>query len=206
MLQHLRANLWLLLLTVALCTVLYPLGLWAVGQGVFRHQAQGSLIDTEGKPAAGDQEAVGSRLIAQPFTGPGYFHPRPSAAKYDATASGASNWGPGNPQLRERVVKDLEGKAGLVPADLVTASGSGLDPHITLAGARHQLGRVAGWWAGRTKRDDAEVKQDIEGLLRRQSQAPLGGLAGADLVNVLELNLSLRRHFASAPRLRVRLR
>src|SRR5689334_18241431 len=96
MLPHLRANLWLLAWTLVLCSVLYPLSLWAVGQAVFRHQAEGSLIDRSGKPAGAAGAAVGSRLIAQPFTGDGYFQPRPSAASYNAAASGASNWGANN--------------------------------------------------------------------------------------------------------------
>src|SRR5947209_14948691 len=88
--HHLRANLWLLVLTLALCSVLYPLILWAVGQTAFPGNAQGSLIDK-----------TGSRLIAQQFDGEEYFHPRPSAANYDASASGASNWGASNPALRK---------------------------------------------------------------------------------------------------------
>src|SRR5262249_29842740 len=98
--QHLRANLWLLLLTLILCSVLYPLALLGVGQAVSPRQAQGSLID-------GGDKAVGSRLIAQPFTGDGYFQPRPSAASYNAAASGASNWGPSNYLLRDRVARQL---------------------------------------------------------------------------------------------------
>ena len=99
--QHLRANLWLLALTVILCSVLYPLALWAVGQGLFRDKAQGSLVfDRQGN-------AVGSRLIARPFTGDEYFQPRPSAVSYNAAASGASNYGANNPLLRDRVARAL---------------------------------------------------------------------------------------------------
>jgi K+-transporting ATPase ATPase C chain len=391
MLHHIRANLWLLALTLLLCSVLYPLALWTVGQTVFRNQAQGSLIDKDGKPTAG--EAVGSRLIAQPFTGDEYFQPRPSAASYNAAASGASNWGANNYQLRFRVAKalgpivkyggkstkkgqlvgpdvekwfrawrgspdpaerldrrspqalgDLRSTGGRgretraqrdetraqrgivaqwaqtypsaaqtwvkddkantafveqwqkthpdevarwitdnpntpepkpedlavpffvsfsaehprnfpsqvehkipppfppptsggghgwgekviepvkegtdiqayffdmwrqenpdvdlqpVPADMVMASGSGLDPHITLKNALYQLDRVADKWAAETKRDAAPVKKEIEDLLLQKAHAPLGGLAGVDLVNVLEVNLALRDHFGAQTR------
>jgi potassium-transporting ATPase KdpC subunit len=119
---HLRANLWLLVLTVLLCSVLYPLALWAIGQTIFPTQSQGSLIlDAANKP-------IGSQLIAQEFKGDEYFQPRPSAASYKAEASGASNWGANNYLLRDRVARQLGpivryGKAaeedGKVPGELV---------------------------------------------------------------------------------------
>ena len=104
MIQHLRANLWLLLLTVLICCVLYPLVLWGIGQTVFRDKANGSLVFDK------DGAAIGSRLIAQPFTADEYFHSRPSAVGYNGAASGASNWGANNPALRKRV----EGMLGSV--------------------------------------------------------------------------------------------
>jgi K+-transporting ATPase ATPase C chain len=332
MLSHIRANLWLLLLTVVLCCVIYPGILLLVGQTVFPTQANGSLIlDEGGKP-------IGSRLIAQPFTGDEYFQPRPSAVSYNAAASGASNWGANNYLLRDRVARqlgpmvkyrgganagklaapDIEkwfqedragGKPGIVaqwanahatvaqnwvkadpanaayvavwqekhpaevaqwkkdnpdtpepkpedlavpfftsfshdhpgtfpalverkladgkpdrhiepakvgtdiqasffdmwrqdhadadlesvPGDMVMASGSGLDPHITLKNALYQLDRVAGKWAAETKVDPAEMRRDIEALLRKHIEAPLGGLVGVEMVNVLELNLALQQ-------------
>ncbi len=98
---HLRANLWLLVLTVLLCSVLYPLVLLGIGQTVFHDKAQGSLLtDAQGHP-------IGSRLIAQPFTADEYFQPRPSAASYNAAASGASNWAASNYLLRDRVARQL---------------------------------------------------------------------------------------------------
>ena len=333
MFQHLRATLWLLLLTLVICSVLYPLGLWAVGQTVFRHRAQGGMLDGKGEAASSPENAVGARLIAQPFSGDGYFQPRPSAASYNASASGASNWGPSNYLLRDRVARQLgpivkyrsgskkghpvgpdidawfKSKPGIVakwanahpavasawvkadklnteyvalwqkdhpkevakwfeenpgtpepkpedlavpffvsysqahpatfpaaverkgpnggkipkgiepveegsdiqgtffdmwlqehpktdlepvPADMVMASGSGLDPHITLKNALYQLDRVAATWAADTKRDLVTVRKEIEELLHRKKEAPLMGLAGVDLVNVLEVNLALR--------------
>jgi K+-transporting ATPase ATPase C chain len=335
MLGHLRANLLLLALTLLLCSVIYPLALWIVGQTLFESKAQGSLIYEGGK-------AVGSRLIGQPFSGEEYFQPRPSATtpSYNAAASGASNYGASNYLLRDRVARQLgpivkyaggprkgkevapdietwfredrfRGKVGIVaqwaeahptlasnwvkadplntayveawskdhpaevaawvkenpgtpepkpedlavaffvsyakahprtfpaiiekknadskteknvepvtkgvdiqatffdlwrqehptaelepvPADLVMASASGLDPHITLKNAFFQLERVAGKWAEKTKRSPAQLRGEIEALLRERAEAPLGGLVGGDLINVLEVNLLLRQRY-----------
>jgi len=333
MTAHLRANLCLLIFTVLLCCVLYPLVLWGIGATLFHDKAQGSLIsDAQGK-------LLGSRLIAQPFTADEYFQPRPSAASYNAAASGCSNWAACNYLLRDRVARQLgpivkyrggskkgqqvapdiedwfrkdrfDGKPGIVeqwanahngvaqnwvktnndpvsqklanayvaawhrthekevkqwihdnpdtsepkpedtedqsplavaffvsyshehpgtfpsivehkaadgktekkvepvkegsdiqagffdmwlaahkdadlepvPADMVMASGSGMDPHITLANARWQLDqRVAGAWAKKTGGKEAELHQEIERLLNEQSQAPLAGLVGVPL-------------------------
>jgi K+-transporting ATPase ATPase C chain len=333
---HLRANLWLLGLTVLICCVLYPLTLWSIGQGIFADKAAGSLLTKEGKPTRDEKQAVGSRLIAQPFSGPEYFQPRPSAASYNAGASSGSNYGANNPKLRYRVAQTLgpivkyqsgpnkgklagpdiekwfqqdlfkgqphlvaqwaetypasaqdwvkadplnskhvagwqklhpkeveewkqknpdaseskpedfavpffisfsrtypgkwpgivETKAAdgktekriqpvtedtdiqrsffdiwlqehpdvelvKVPADLVMASGSGLDPHFTLQNALYQLDRVVEAWAEKTKADKAEIRQAIEQLLNRQAEAPFGGLAGVKLINILQVNLAL---------------
>ncbi|MCY2995159.1 MAG: potassium-transporting ATPase subunit C [Planctomycetota bacterium] len=334
---HLRANLWLLVLTVLLCSVLYPLALLGVGQLVFHDQSQGSLVmDAGGRPR-------GSRLIAQPFTADEYFWPRPSAVSYNATASGASNWAASNYLLRDRVARQLgplvkyrsgpqagrlvgpdieswfqhdrfagkpsivaqwaalhpvvaqnwvkadprntahvaewrkthpgeiaewikahpgttepkpedlatsfftdyshthpgtfpclieqatsEGKteqtlesatagtdiqAGFfdmwmqehgdlelepVPADMVMASGSGLDPDITLSSALYQLPRVAAAWAKKTGSDEQQLRRQIDQWLRERIHAPLGGLVGVPLVNVLEINLVLRDRYERA--------
>ena len=189
---HLRANLWLLGLTVLLCCVLYLLILWAVGQTVFPDKASGSLIVEDGR-------IIGSRLIAQPFTQPEYFWPRPSAVSYDASNSGGSNLGASNPKLRERVVQSLDQLRRYphhpnkdVPADMVMTSGSGLDPHITLDNALYQLDRVAQAWATKSGLDGSKVRMTVEKMLRQNATSPLGGLAGVELVNVLEINLLLR--------------
>jgi K+-transporting ATPase ATPase C chain len=305
MIQHLRASLRLLVLSVLICCVAYPLVLLGIGQTIFPDKANGSLVfDKNGAP-------IGSRLIAQPFTADEYFHPRPSAASYNGAASGASNWGPSNPALRKRVeamlgpvlkykdgrpvgpdivtwVKAELGKekavlkkwmaddsslaghwaadtaaaeflkkwlaqhpsevaewskanqgteiapkdiAGLffesyaqgksttwpetggidlqaafftvwwkahanldvqpIPADMVMASGSGLDPHITLDNAVYQLDRVAAAWATKSKQDPSKVREQIEKMLNENSEAPLNGLAGVKFVNVFEVNLAL---------------
>ena len=326
---HLRANLWLLGSTVLICCVLYPLALWAIGQGIFPDKAAGSLVvDKDGKP-------IGSRLIAKPFTSDQYFQPRPSAASYNASASAGSNYGANNPKLRYRVAQALgpivkyssgpkknqlagpdiekwfqqdrfkgqpyivaqwaeayssaaqdwakdkfnseyvsawqkahpkeveewlkkkdisepkpedlavpffvsfshtfpgtwpgvvekktpegntekriepvtedttiranffdmwlqehpDAKLLEVPADLVMASGSGMDPHITLRNAYYQLDRVADAWAKKTGKDSTEIRMLIEGLLKQKASAPFGGWAGVELINVLEVNLELR--------------
>jgi K+-transporting ATPase ATPase C chain len=311
MLNHLRGIVLVMVLTVVLCCIVYPAILWAVGAVAFPEQARGSILHAK----AGT--AVGSRLIAQPFTGKEFFHPRPSAVSYNAAASGASNWAASNPLLRDRVARSLgliaryDGrpphgntvqedvrawfasqpdpvaawvdahpsvvstwagddkckdaikqwadrnphamnrwkkenpgnddpqpsdlaatfftanakafhetwpnpaddsmwsveavffddwlqdpanhgvKLKKVPADLVTTSGSGLDPHITLDGALYQLDDVAEAWATETKTGATTVKKEIETLLRENASAPLYGLAGAPLINVLEVNRAL---------------
>jgi potassium-transporting ATPase KdpC subunit len=321
MTAHLRSNILLVILTLLLCSVAYPLVLLAVGQLAFPNMANGSLIERDGKP-------IGSRLIAQNFTADHYFWPRPSAANFNAAASAASNWAANNPRLRFRVARqlgpivkyvdgrpvgpdvekwfvekdrlaawaadnptlaaewvktddttkkivadytkstpdvleqwrkdnpkddlpnleenpdavavqfiasfaakypktfpgsedvpvagekdktekrlkpvttgaDLQGvffdawlqesrdaKLQQVPADMVMASGSGLDPHITLRNARYQLARVA---AARGR-----PPSEIDAMLNERARAPLAGLAGEPLVNVLEINLELDKRF-----------
>lgn len=136
-----------------------------------------------------DGQALGSRLVAQAFTRPDYFHPRPSAVDYNAQGAAGSNLSPTNPALAERAAA-IAGEYGAtpenpIPADLVTASGSGLDPDITLAGAVYQIPRVA---AARQMTPD-EIRTVIDSVKR-----PLmGKLGGPELVNVLELNLALDR-------------
>ena len=325
------ANLWLLLLTSLLCAVAYPAVLLGIAQVLFHNKAGGSLIhDSKGNP-------IGSRIIAQPFTGEQYFQPRPSAASYNGAASAATNWGANNYLLRDRVARSLgpivkyrggpskgqlvasdiekwfqqdqfQGNAGIVtqwagahstlatnwvkadplnvafvtawheghaedvaqwkkdnptnpepkpedlavpfftsfskenpgkfpsgvtpegstekkiepvaqgsdiqsiffdmwrqdhpdadlepvPADMVMASASGLDPHITLKNAMYQLDRVAAKWAETTKRDVELVKHEIQTQVKLRATAPLGGIAGVELVNVLEVNLALKERY-----------
>ena len=341
MIAHLRATLWLFTLTLLVCCVLYPLALWAIGQGLFSHQANGSLIT--------DKKGVvrGSSLLAQPFTDAKYFQPRPSAVSYDASGSGGSNLAASNPKLRGQIAQrlgliaryrkdgprkgaavgpDIEkwfstqskdkkrnltlewaqanptlaaawidssdllkahvtqwtkdhldvvaewkktnsgepkpadlavpffasygkdhpgafpgeveepkgsGKKAIrpvtegdeirqvffdtwltemsarkeidplrdleqVPADLVTTSGSGLDPHITLRGAKYQLDTVVEAREARAKETGKsvnEVRDKIEELLKKHSFKPLGGLVGEPLVNVLEVNRAMDAEF-----------
>lgn len=197
MTKHVRANLLLLGLTVAVGSVLYPLAVLAVGQVVFPSNASGSLV------AGPDGSPVGSRLVAQEFKGDEWFRPRPSAAGYNAAASGGSNLGANNPKLRERVEEELKTRteqAG-VPADAVTASGSGLDPHITRRNAEGQLDRVVAAWATKTNTDPTRVRAVVVEVLQAAAFEPLAGLAGGEpLVNVLDVNLELHRRFSSATR------
>ena len=333
--QYISKSLWLLFFSVVICCLVYPAVLWGIGQTIFPFQANGSVLQGP------DGKAVGSLLVAQPFTKDEYFQPRPSAASYDASASSSSalaasnymlrnrvanalgpivkyksgakagqlvapdieawfqqdrfggqphivaqwadlhnavatawvnadpthaayvdawakshadlvsNWvkaNPGTPQPKapdlavvffENFSKDSPGRfpsavtetkngksvtsiqpvkegsdiqanffdmwrqehadADLrdVPGDMVTTSGSGLDPHITLENAEYQLDRVASKWAADTKQDPAKVRQQIEEVIQEKAFAPLGGLAGEKMINVLEVNLELRKRFGA---------
>ena len=177
-----RAIVALLALTVLLGGV-YPVAIWAISQVAFHDQAQGSLIVRNGK-------VVGSSLLAQSFTSDRYFHPRPSAVDYNASASAACNLGPNSQDLAEVVKQRLADVArteriapALVPVDLVTASASGLDPDISRQGALIQVDRVA-----RARGlDPAKVRA----LVQSRIDSPTAGLLGATRVNVLDLNLAL---------------
>jgi len=180
----------LLLFALLLCG-LYPLAVLRIGQTAFPAQANGSLIRDGGR-------IVGSSLIGQGFSTDRYFWPRPSAAGkgYDASASSGSNLGPTSAALAERVkgdvVKVRAGSNGTVPADLVTASGSGLDPDISPAAARAQIARVARV----RKLPDARVRA----LVAEHIEGPLLGILGEPRVNVLLLNRQLDRLSANEGR------
>ena len=299
MIAHWRANLILISLTLALCSVFYPLTVLLVAKGLFPAKASGSLV------LGPDGEIVGSRLIAQEHKGDEWFQSRPSSASYKASASGGSNWSANNPKLRDRaaqqlgpvvryrpalqpntVQQDIEAWFAVrpdrcaqwakaypalasawvtdsanekavqawtatnpgdffetfvamhpgsypvvekdiiqpatsgsaiqsaffemwlqdnptkandiepVPADAVTASGSGLDPHITVRNANSQMDRVVSAWAAKTKTGPNQVRGIVEAVLRESAFAPLAGLAGGEpLVNTLEVNLALAQRF-----------
>jgi potassium-transporting ATPase KdpC subunit len=177
--------------TTVLLGLLYPLIVTGLAQLISRDQANGQLIARNGM-------VIGSRILAQPFTAAKYFHPRPSAAGingYDATNSGGTNWAPTNQKLIDRVKAHVgslqaENPGKPVPVDLVTASGSGLDPDITPAAVEFQLPRVA---QARGISEDALRKFVEEHTQRRQF-----GLLGEARVNVLQLNLALDERFPVA--------
>ncbi|MDR6215157.1 potassium-transporting ATPase subunit KdpC [Paracidovorax wautersii] len=181
-----RPALVLLVLLSAVTGLLYPAAVTGAAQALFPWQAQGSLVERGGR-------TVGSALIGQPFSDPGHFWGRPSATApqpYNASASGGSNQGPLNPALTDAVTARVQalraadpGNSRPVPADLVTASASGLDPHITPAAAMYQAPRVA--------RVRGLPEATVQALVQQHTEAPLWGLLGEPRVNVLALNLAL---------------
>ncbi len=181
-----RPALVLLVLLSAVTGLLYPAAVTGAAQALFPWQAQGSLVERGGR-------TVGSALIGQPFSDPGHFWSRPSATApqpYNASASGGSNQGPLNPALTDAVTARVQalraadpGNSRPVPADLVTASASGLDPHITPAAAMYQAPRVA--------RVRGLPEATVQALVQQHTEAPLWGLLGEPRVNVLALNLAL---------------
>jgi K+-transporting ATPase ATPase C chain len=193
----LRPALVLLLLLTLLLGVIYPLAVTGIAMVAFPQQAGGSLLQRDGK-------VVGSALLGQSFAGPGYFHGRPSgagAAGYDAASSSGSNYGPTSRALLERIAADAarlraEQPGKPIPADLLTASGSGLDPHISPAAAEYQVARVA---AARGLSEDHLRLQ-----VREHTRGRALGFLGEPTVNLLTLNLALdaeggRKDAASRP-------
>ena len=172
------------LVTTLLLGVLYPLAVTGLARVLFPHRANGELITSNG-------QVVGSRLIGQAFSSPGYFHSRPSAAGaagYDAGNSTGSNLGPTNKGLVDRVAADVqrlqaENPNRLVPIDLVTTSGSGLDPHVSPASAEFQVPRVA--------RERGMSESQVRAVVQKHTEGRQFGLLGEPRVNVLELNLEL---------------
>ena len=179
--MQLAACLRLMLVSAVILCVLYPLSILAVGRTFAPWTAQGSLLTNE------QGQVVGSAQIAQAFTRPEYFWPRPSAVDYKADATGGSNLSPAGEALRQRALESLKilnaTPQRKVPADLVTASGSGMDPHITL--------RAAHWQAERVARARGLEPSDVVELTDSLAETPGGVLNSAPLVNVLKLNMVL---------------
>lgn len=185
--KNILVAIWMTLATTVLLGIVYPIVVTGLAQILFPRQANGELIRANGK-------IIGSQLIGQPFTSRGYFYSRPSAAGaagYDPTASGGSNLGPTNKSLLDRVsaqVKTLqpENPDTPIPADLVTTSGSGLDPDISPAAAQFQVPRVA--------HERGISEDEVRALVKKHTQGRQLGFLGEPRVNVLELNLDLNAH------------
>ena len=181
--KNFMISIWMTITTTILLGIVYPFVVTGLAQVLFPSQANGSLITINGK-------IVGSRLIGQPFSSPGYFRSRPSAAGsgYDAGASSGSNLGPTNKTLIDRISGDAqkvqaENPASPVPMDLITTSGSGLDPHISPAAASFQAPRVA--------KERGISEADVTTLIAKHTEGRQLGFLGEPRVNVLELNLDL---------------
>jgi K+-transporting ATPase ATPase C chain len=181
--DHLKTAILMTVVTTVLLGLVYPLVVTGLAQAMFKEKANGQIVEQNG-------HAVGSRILGQPFTGAGYFHPRPSAAGngYDPLASGGSYDGPTNKKLVDRVAGDVaalqaENPKTPIPIDLVTASGSGLDPDITPAAAEFQIPRIA--------RERRVSEAELRGLVKRHTKGRTLGILGEPRVNVLALNLAL---------------
>jgi potassium-transporting ATPase KdpC subunit len=184
LIKEIRQGVLFTIVTMVLLGGGYNVLVWAIGRVAFPAQAEGSLIR---RP---DGTVVGSRLIAQKFVRPEYFHPRPSAVDYNAASTGGSNYGPSNPDhlkaVQERldaVMKEESVTAHQVPSEMVTASGGGMDPHIPPAAADLQAARVA--------RARGVPLERVRDLVRAHTEPPTLGFLGRARVNVLELNLVL---------------
>lgn len=191
--EHLRPTLTLLAAFTVLTGLIYPLVITGVAQVAFPHQANGSVVVREG-------QAAGSELIGQQFEDPKYFWGRPSATAvpYDAAAGAGSNKGPLNPDLKQAVQERIAalrradpGSRQPVPVDLVTASASGLDPHISPAAAEYQVGRVA--------RRRGLPEESVRRMVTQHTEPRQWGFLGEPRVNVLLLNLSLDRLASARP-------
>jgi K+-transporting ATPase ATPase C chain len=183
MLKELKPAILITFVLTIITGILYPLTVTGIAQTIFRKQANGSLIEHDGK-------VIGSEIIGQNFTKPEYFHPRPSQNSYDAANSGGSNLGPTNPALADRLKKDAAqfrkdnpDYTGPIPADAITASASGLDPEITPANALAQAERVA-----QTRGVSGDA---LRNLVAANTQQRDLGVLGEPRVNVLKLNMAL---------------
>jgi K+-transporting ATPase ATPase C chain len=189
--KNLLIAIWFTLVTTVMFGILYPFAITGLAQVLFPAQANGQLLERNGK-------LVGSKIIGQLFTAPGYFHSRPSAAGtgYDATSSSGSNLGPTNKNLLDRVKTDVaiahaENPSTAVPVDLVTSSGSGLDPEISPAAAEFQVPRVA--------KERKISEEELRTLVQKFTLGRQFGFLGEPRVNVLELNLELDSLHPLAP-------
>ncbi|MBK5258988.1 MAG: K(+)-transporting ATPase subunit C [Thermoanaerobaculia bacterium] len=190
--EHVLTAIRLTIALMVLLCVVYPAVVWGIGQVAFRDKANGSLIVRNGK-------VIGSSLIGQSFVSERFFHSRPSAAGsdgYDAAASSGSNLGPTSQKLHDRIAQSVAGykerrPAGGIPADAVTTSGSGLDPHISPSNALAQAARVA--------RANGMRAEEVQQMINSHTEGRFLGVFGEPRVNVLELNLALAGRAPAAP-------
>jgi K+-transporting ATPase ATPase C chain len=190
MFKEIKQGILFTVVTMVLLGGAYHLAIWAIAQAVFASQAEGSLIRRS------DGTVVGSSLIAQKFTRPEYFQPRPSGVDYNAASTGGTNYGPSNPDHLKAVQERLDAvitqeavTADQVPSEMVTASGGGMDPHLPPAAAELQVARVA----SSRKADAGRVRE----LIAAHTEPPTLGFLGRARVNVLELNLALDEAFGA---------
>jgi K+-transporting ATPase ATPase C chain len=181
MFEHIKISIRITIVLLVITCGLYPLAVWGIGQVAFRDKANGSLITRNGK-------VIGSSLIGQNFAGERFFHGRPSSSGYDPSASGGTNWGPTSKKLldaiTDRTTTYADAKpAGGIPADAVTASCSGVDPHISAAYAESQAARVA----HANHLPLARVRK----MIAAHTEGRFLGIFGEPRVNVLQLNLAL---------------
>jgi K+-transporting ATPase ATPase C chain len=181
MLEHIKISIRITIVLLVITCGLYPLAVWGIGQTFFRDKANGSLVIRDGK-------VIGSSLIGQNFAGARFFHERPSSSGYDPSASGGTNWGPTSRKLRDAIAQRTANyadtkPAGGLPADAVTASCSGVDPHISVANAQSQAARVA--------RENSLPPSQVAALIRRRIEGRFLSIYGEPRVNVLLLNLDL---------------
>lgn len=196
----LRTLLSFFVVMLILCTLIYPFALNIVAKFIFPYQSSGSLVDKEGRPTLDISKAVGSKLLGQDFNEPYFLHSRTSVSNYNTSdtnessvSSGGFNYAMSNPALKERVQKDLQKfldenpqiTKEQIPLDLLSASGSGLDPHISLQAALVQIPRIS--------QSSKITKEELEKIIQENTESKFLGIFGEEKVNVLAVNIAIAK-------------
>ncbi|WP_283785541.1 potassium-transporting ATPase subunit C [Campylobacter jejuni] len=188
----LRTLLSFFVVMLILCTLVYPFALNTVAKFIFPYQSSGSLVDKEGRPTLDVSKAVGSKLLGQDFNKPYFLHSRTSVSNYNTSdtnessvSSGGFNYAMSNPALKERVQKDLQKFLDENPLDLLSASGSGLDPHISLQAALVQIPRIS--------QSSKITKEELEKIIQENTESKFLGIFGEEKVNVLAVNIAIAK-------------